>query len=65
MFEVYEALEKDHIVLQLRCGGSVVEGFDYKFTLVRARDANGVRNYLKRERDKRNRQMARKKRGGR
>ena len=64
MFEVYEALEKEHIVLQLRNNGSVVEGFDYKFTIANVRDAKKIRRFLDRERDKRNRAITRKTGGG-
>ena len=48
MFEVYERLDKEHVVLQLRDGtGSVVDGFDYK----------ALKKMLERERDTRNRRL--------
>lgn len=58
MFEVYEQLGKEHIVLQLRDGaGSVVEGFDYKISIDHVKDAKALKKMLERECGRRNRQI--------
>jgi len=60
VFEVYERLDKDHVVLQLRDGaGSVVEGFDYKVSIDKMKDVKALKRLLERERDKRNKQIRR------
>jgi hypothetical protein len=58
VFEVYERLDKEHVVLQLRDGaGLVVEGFDYKISIDHVKDAKALKKMLERERDRRNRQI--------
>lgn len=61
MFEVYERLDKEHVVLQLRDGtGSVVDGFDYKVLIDNMKDVKALKKMLERERDTRNRRLRRK-----
>lgn len=54
MFEVYEHLNKNVIVLQLRKGGKVVEGFDYQIAVEKKRDWEILRKMLLKEASRRN-----------
>ena len=54
MFEVYEHLSKDVIILQLRKGGKVVGGFDYQIAVAKKKDWEALRKMLLKEANKRN-----------
>lgn len=54
MFEVYEHLSKDVIILQLRKGGKIVEGFDYQIPVEKKKDWEVLRKMLLKEANKRN-----------
>jgi len=54
MFEVYEHLSKDVIILQLRKAGKAVEGFDYQIAVERKKDWEVLRKMLLKEANKRN-----------
>ena len=54
MFEVYEHLSKDVIILQLRKGGKVVEGFNYQIAVEKKKDWEVLRKMLLREANRRN-----------
>jgi len=54
MFEVYEHLSKDVIILQLRKGGKVVGGFDYQIAVEKKKDWEILRKMLLREANRRN-----------
>jgi hypothetical protein len=54
MFEVYEHLSKDKIILQLRKDGKVVEGFDYQIAVEKKKDWEVLRKMLLKEANKRN-----------
>ena len=57
MFEVYEHLNKDMIILQLRKDGKVVEGFDYQISVEKKKDWEVLRKMLLKEANKRNKGM--------
>ncbi len=58
VFEIYERLDKQYVVLQLRDGtGSVVEGFDYRVSITKIKNVHALKKMLERERDRRNRQI--------
>jgi len=59
MFEVYERLNKDVIILQLRKDGKAVEGFDYRISVGKKKDWEALRKMLLKEADKRNKGIAR------
>jgi hypothetical protein len=59
MFDVYEHLSKDVIVLQLRKDGKVVEGFDYQIAVERKKDWETLRRMLLKEADTRNKKAQR------
>lgn len=54
MFDVYEHLNKDVIILQLRKGGKVVEGFNYQIAVEKKKDWEVLRKMLLREANRRN-----------
>jgi len=54
MFEVYEHLSKDVIILQLRKSGKVVGGFDYQIAVEKKKDWEILRKMLLREANRRN-----------
>jgi len=54
MFGVYEHLSKDVIILQLRKGGEVVEGFNYQIAVEKKKDWEVLRKMLLKEANKRN-----------
>ena len=54
MFDVYEHLNKDVIILQLRKGGKVVEGFNYQITVEKKKGWEVLRKMLLREANRRN-----------
>ena len=59
MFDVYEHLSKDVIVLQLRKDGKIVEGFDYQIKVERKKDWEALRKMLRKEANRRNKKAQR------
>ena len=57
MFDVYEHLSKNVIVLQLRKDGKVVEGFDYQIKVERKKDWEALRKMLRKEANRRNKKV--------